>query len=98
MKAKYLVLAALGAAIVLALKSEKGKAWSKDMMDDADKWKKKLNKLADETGSQLSDLTAKLTKELSGLGADARDRVMAILNEGNDKAKTMKSKLANEMH
>ena len=97
MKAKYLVLAAIGAGIVLALRSEKGKAWSKDMIDDADKLKKKLNKLAGETGTQLGDLTTKLAKELSGLGTDARERVMAILNEGSDKAKSAKSKLTSEM-
>ena len=98
MKTKYLVLAAIGAAVILALRSEKGKAWSEDMMEDAKKWKKKLNKLAGETGSQIADLKDKLSKELSGLGTEARDRILNILDESTDKAKSMKGKLSKELN
>jgi len=97
MKTKYLVLAAIGAAVILALRTEKGKAWSEDMLEDAKKWKKKLDEMAGDAGNQISDLKDKLSKEVAGLGSDARDRILAILDEGADKAKNAKKKLAKEL-
>jgi gas vesicle protein len=97
MKTKYLVLAAIGAAVILALRTEKGKAWSEDMLEDAKKWKKKLDEMAGDAGNQISDLKDKLSKEVAGLGSDARDRILAILDEGADKAKSAKKKLVKEL-
>lgn len=97
MKTKYLVLAALGAAAILALRSEKGKEWSEEVLKDAKKWKKKLDGLAEDATTQISDLKDKLSKEVAGLGTDARDRIMAILDEGADKAKSTKKKLVREL-
>ena len=98
MKTKFLVFAAIGAAIALALTSKKGEAWREDLMDDAKKWKKKLDKLAGETGVQLNDLKHIIGKEIAGLGKDAKDRILAILEEGSGTAKNLKGKLNKEMN
>ena len=97
MKTKFLVFAVIGAAIALALTSEKGEAWREDLMDDAKKWKKKLNKLAGDTSDQLADLKDVLGKEIAGLGSDARDRILAILDESTGTAKSVKAKVTREL-
>ena len=97
MKTKFLVFAVIGAAIALALTSEKGEEWREDLMDDAKKWKKKLNKLAGDTSDQLADLKDVVSKEIVGLGSDARDRILAILDEGTSKAKSAKNKVSKEL-
>ena len=97
MKTKFLVFAVIGAAIALALTSEKGEAWREDLMDDAKKWKKKLNKLAGDASDQLADLKEVISKEVTGLGSDARDRILAILEESTGKAKSAKNKVSKEL-
>lgn len=98
MKTKFLVFAAIGAAITLALTSGKGEAWRNDLMKDARKWRKKLGKMAGETGDEITALKSLIGKEISGLGKDARERILAILDESRSTAKNVKHKLSNGMN
>jgi gas vesicle protein len=97
MKTKFLVLAVIAAAVVLALSTDKGKEMSSEWAEDAKKLKKKLKKLAGEAGDQLGDLKGTIAKQIEGLSSDARERIMSILEEGTSKAKDAKSKLAKEV-
>lgn len=97
MKTKFLVLAAIAAAVVLALSTDKGKEVSEEWLDNSKKLKKKLRKLAEEAGSGLGDLKDTILKQASGLSAEARDRIMAIIDEGTSKAKDAKDKISKEV-
>ena len=97
MKTKFLVLAAIAAAVLLALSTDKGKEMSEEWMDESKKKLKKLKKLAGEAGGNLGDLKKTIMKQASGLSAEACDRIMSIIEEGTSKAKDAKSKAEKEL-
>jgi gas vesicle protein len=97
MKTKFLVLAAIAAAVLLAFSTDKGEEMRGEWAEDAKKLKKKLKKMAGDAGGQIGDLKATIAKQVEGLGSDVRDRIMAILDEGTSKAKDAKNKVAKEV-
>lgn len=97
MKTKFLVIAAIAAAVVLALSTDKGKEMREDWMEDSKKLKKKLKKLAGEAGDGLGDLKKSIIKQANGLSSEACDRIMSILEEGSSKAKEAKNKAVKEL-
>ena len=97
MKTKYLVFIAIGAAVGLLLASDKGEEICEELAENAKKWKKKLDKLASNAGDQVSDLKKLVSKEIEGLGSDARDRILSILDEGTSTAKNVKGKVNKEL-
>jgi gas vesicle protein len=94
---KVLMIAAIGLAIGLLATSDKGEDLRESLMDNANKWKKKLGRLTSETGDELADLKNMVSREIEGIGSDVRDRIMAILDEGADSAKTIHKKVGKQL-
>lgn len=97
MKTSYLVFAALGAAAVLLLTSDKAKEVKKVIADNADAWKEKLSSFASDTGSELTSFKKVLNKEVKGLSKDARERILAIVEESVSGAGNIKKSAAKQL-
>lgn len=82
MKTSYWIFAALGAAAVLLLTSDKANKVRHQVVDGADEWTAKLNKLLSTSGDELSSLRKIVASQVEGLNDDARERIAKILDEG----------------
>jgi gas vesicle protein len=80
-KSTILILAAAGVAAALFLTSKRGRKMTQDLADNADEWKESWNKFAGTTGSRITHLMEALSHELSGMTSDAKEKILAILND-----------------
>jgi gas vesicle protein len=90
MKTSYLVFAALGAAALLLLTSDKANKLRHDVADNAGDWTKRLRKLASKSGNELASLKNIVSSEIEGLSEDARERIAGILDEGGSSTKRIR--------
>jgi gas vesicle protein len=97
MKTSYLFYAALGAAAVLLLTSEKGKEVREDVMDKTGDWTKRLGKILSSARNEVSDLKTIVSNEIEGLSDDARERIMTILDESEASGKRMKKTTSKQL-
>ena len=75
MKTSYLILAAIGAGVVLLLTNDKAKGMGKDMLSNAGDLKDKLSKLFVDMSGEMKNLTKSLTKQAGQLATDATEKV-----------------------
>jgi len=94
---KIFLFAAVGVAAVLLLTSDKAKELRNDAEDNAKKWKKKFYKLAGSTADSVTDLKDIIGSEIEGLGDDARERIMTILNESGKSGKRIKKNISGQL-
>lgn len=87
--------ALVGLLVGLLVAPEKGEDLRDDIMDGAVKWKKKLYKIAGKTNKELDDLRKSLETEIDGLGEDVRRRILGILDESVDAARSIKGHVSN---
>jgi len=91
---RLLIGLGLGVGVALLLGTDKGKDIRDDVADRARKLQKKLSKLAARTGADLDDLQALVKKNISGLGEDARERILDIIDASMEKAKNAKERMS----
>ncbi len=102
---RLLLIAAAGGAIALLLTTKKGKKLTSDLADKSGEWKDAFMKLAAEYGekvakvggNKLSSLKNLVSNEIEGLSDDAREKISAILEEGTNSAKKVKSKVGSQL-
>ena len=87
---KLIVLAAFAGAIVALFTTEKGKEIREDLEDTAEDWGETLSKLIEKASCSANDLQKLVSKEITGLTSDARERIMAIIEESISTGKKMK--------
>ena len=80
-KSTMILLAAAGVAVALFLTSKRGREITQDLADNAVEWKESWNKFSVTTGSRITHLMEALSHELSGMTADAKEKILAVLNE-----------------
>ena len=80
-KSTVILLAAAGVAVALFLTSKRGREMTQDLADNAGEWKESWNKFTGTTGSRITHLMEALSHELSGMTADAKEKILAVLNE-----------------
>lgn len=97
MKTSYLIFAAVGAAAVLLLTSDKGKKVGKDMMDKTGDWTNRLTKLLGSATHEINDLKNLVSSEIEGLSEDARERIMNILDESGATTKRIRKTAVKQM-
>ncbi len=90
MKTSYWIFAALGAAAVLLLTSDKANKVRHQVVDGADEWTSRLNKLLSTSGNELASLKKIVSNEVEGLNDDARERIAKILDESTAGAKRVR--------
>ena len=95
--AKILIGLGLGVAVALLVTTDKGKDLREDIADTAKKLKKKLDKLSYSAGKDLADLQKMMGREIEGLGDDAREKIMEILDKGVEGAKSAKKNAGKAM-
>jgi gas vesicle protein len=87
-----ILLGALGGlALGLLIAPKKVEDLRDDISDTADKWKTKWSKMIGKAEGSVDDLKKLLNKEIKGLGQDARERMLKIIDEMAEK----KNKMAN---
>ena len=91
MKGKTLALLALGAAVCLLFTTDKGKKIREDISDKAGDWGDKLSDLSAKGMDQFQELRQKLMDEFEGLAGDVRKRVMAMLDDAQEKKEKVTS-------
>jgi hypothetical protein len=78
----FILAAAAGVAtIAYLLTTKRGKELTSDLGHQAEEWKASWTKFAGSTGTRITSLMESLSHELSGLTAEAREKVLAVLNE-----------------
>lgn len=78
---KFLTGLIVGVAAGLLLAPDSGEHTREQLTDAADKWKNKLDKLLGRTESQLEDLRQYLDKNINGLTEDAKQKILAVLDD-----------------
>ena len=94
-KSGFLTGAARGLLVGLLVAPEKGTELRDDIADNAEKWKKKLYKIAGKTNKELADLRKTLEQEIDGLSEDVRHRILTILDESVDAARSVREHVNN---
>lgn len=97
MKTRFLIFAALGAAAVLLLTTDKGKKLTKNVADTTGDWTNQLRDLLNASASELNKLKSIVGHEVEGLSDDARERILNILNESKASAGRVKKSAAKQL-
>jgi len=87
--------ALVGLLVGLLVAPEKGEDLRDDIADTADKWKKRIYKLTGKANKELSDLRKSLENEIDGMSEDVRRRILTILDESVDAARSVKGHVSN---
>jgi len=94
---RFLTGALVGLVTGLLLAPEKGEDLRSDIADQAKDLKKKLYKMAGKANAELNDLKGLLANEVEGLSDDVRERILAMIEDGEDTAKNIKKKVVSTL-
>ncbi|HTN46221.1 MAG TPA: YtxH domain-containing protein [Flavipsychrobacter sp.] len=78
---KFLTGLLVGVAAGMLLAPDSGENTRKQLSDDAGKLKGKLDKLLGRAEAELDDLKAYLDKNITGLSAEAKRKILAVLDD-----------------
>lgn len=101
MKPTNIIYAVLGAGalagIALLFTTKKGKKVREQLTDEVYLWKAKLNDATSDTAAELLRLKKLVEKDIAGLGEDAKERILNILEESTNSAKKIKKTVTNNV-
>jgi len=89
----FIAGALTGLLVGLLVAPEKGEDLRDDIMDGAVKWKKKIYKMTGKANKELADLRKSLETEIDGMSDDVRRRILTILDESVDAARSIKGNM-----
>lgn len=79
-----------GAVVGLLLAPASGEETRNKLCDSSDRLKWMLKRLGNKTGAELEELASIFAKEISGLGEDAREKVLKLINESRSTVENVK--------
>lgn len=94
---RFIAGALIGFAAGMLLAPKRGKELRDDLADNAAKFKKGINRLTGKAGPELNDLRNILEDEVNGLSDDVRYRILSILDETEENARTFRHNIASEL-
>ncbi|MBC7554685.1 MAG: YtxH domain-containing protein [Taibaiella sp.] len=94
---RFFAGAILGLVAGLLLAPEKGEDLRNEIADTAENIKKKIMRIAGKTSAELDDLRDILGSEIEGMGEDVRHRILTILDESSEGARTIQRTLTTEL-
>jgi len=98
---KYVLLGALGLAVVALLSTDKAKELREEMQDEAikraKKLQKKLSKMGASTIDSVADFKDMLGSQIEGLSDDARESIEKILDTAQKEGTKAKKNLSQQL-